>query len=73
MIQDNQQAFPSQKFEIRGGEYHPLDTVEGMTLRDYFAGQALPTWALVLEKDECAKKCYEYADAMLAQRSKKED
>lgn len=45
---------------------------EGMTLRDWFAGQAMP--ALVrrgyLDKQDCAIHAFEYADAMIAERSK---
>ena len=52
----------------------------GMTLRDYFAGQALvgyladgqaplfPSGA----KDEVARECYEIADAMIAEKWKLE-
>lgn len=52
---------------------------EGMSLRDYFAGQ-ICAWAwldgrdrktdLKLSNEEIAKACYELADAMLAQRDK---
>lgn len=48
----------------------------GITIRDYFAAAAL-TGSLAFpipgdEKrpDKCARYCYEYADAMLAERSK---
>ena len=46
---------------------------EGMTLRDWFAGQALigernKGWP----KTITAEECYEYADAMLAARAPKE-
>lgn len=47
-----------------------LSAQNEMTLRDYFAGQVFPTWALALDAEQCAQKCYEYADAMLAQREK---
>lgn len=45
--------------------------IHGMTLRDYFAGQALVgmlSWC----GEGSAEECYEVADAMLAKRSKKE-
>jgi len=47
----------------------------GMTLRDWFAGQALPAviQQLKLHKDgrhEIDRVCYELADAMLAERAK---
>jgi hypothetical protein len=54
---------------------------EGMTLRDYFAGQALAALCaspfLKLDKgeirwEEVAKQSYRYADAMLAEREKGE-
>lgn len=45
----------------------------GMTLRDYFAGQAL-AWIMQREwkppAAELARRAYEVADAMLAERSK---
>ena len=50
----------------------------GMTLRDYFAGQALvgflssyanPGAFAVPQTEEWANKAYQYADAMLAARS----
>ncbi len=74
-----------------GGAAYPLpsdasaDGRRGMTLRDYFAGQALQGFlagpmATALEKvasrrgidvDELASKAaYEYADAMLKEREK---
>lgn len=69
---DNPPAFPHGNPQ-QGG--HP-----GMTIRDYFAGQALPT---VVEKCEpierqsgestaqmFARRSYEIADAMLAERAK---
>lgn len=45
----------------------------GMTLRDYFAGQALIT--LSAGQENCtfsfiAERCYLYADAMIAERNK---
>lgn len=48
----------------------------GMTLRDYFAGQALSEFAnyVFVDKPETftvvAKHCYAMADAMLAERAK---
>jgi hypothetical protein len=48
----------------------------GMTLRDYFAGQALAARGAMIEpgvRYPCtiAEECYELADAMLAERGKK--
>jgi hypothetical protein len=40
----------------------------GMSLRDWFAGQALTPFASVLSPQGAAQLAYEYADAMLAAR-----
>jgi hypothetical protein len=46
-------------------------TQPGMSLRDWFAGQAL-AWLVAtgtsIKPDEYASECYMYADAMLAAR-----
>lgn len=49
---------------------------EGMTLRDWFAGQILHTAALTYEPgagnaELVARAAYQYADAMLAEREKR--
>lgn len=70
-------AFPVHTVEPVGGEVRYLST--GMTLRDYFAGQALagmlaaafPGEPPFLECTYVAHKVYEYADAVLAERAKK--
>ena len=52
-----------------GGQAFPRPMVPGMSLRDYFAGQALA--GLVgteLSYERLAEVCYTQADAMLAQR-----
>jgi hypothetical protein len=50
---------------------------DGMSLRDWFAGQALAGHIAAHtgrqdfpENEWCATSCYEYADAMLAARAK---
>ena len=48
---------------------------EGMSLRDWFAGQALMGWVSDPEiggfdQDKIAAACYELADAFLAEREK---
>jgi hypothetical protein len=57
---------------------HPNGESMGMTLRDYFAGQALagllaghgrPIQKIFLSDE--ALLCYEYADAMIAERDNK--
>lgn len=72
-INDGGPAYPSGKSEKRGFENsHPLH--EGMSLRDWFAGQALAsmTTAPDYSKGPCnaamAERAYVIADAMLAAR-----
>ena len=63
---DGGPAFP------RNGQDH-LDTQDGMSLRDWFAGQALNKGVVNGDWDSSiqwrAKSAYEMADAMLAARS----
>ena len=62
-----------------GGSAFPvMYCSEGMSLRDYFAGQALA--GMMGHKDcsawtvnEVSSDCYAHADAMLAARERKED
>jgi len=62
-------AFPYVYTAYRTAVHHG----EGMTLRDYFAGQALGSCIKTYTYDvkKMAEKAYEYADAMLAERDKK--
>lgn len=57
-------AFPSAAIDDRYG---------GMTLRDWFAGQALAGFTVAtnsaFEPERYAQACYSLADAMLAQRN----
>lgn len=61
-----------------GFDAPPYGSYRGMSLRDWFAGQALSGtiagrsgWPHDLsDKDSCAEECYLLADAMLAQRDK---
>ena len=59
---------PSDPYQFKV-DFHP-----GMSLRDYFAGQALANSWTCLEKgdqpEEIAKDAYKIADAMLAEREK---
>ena len=53
-------------------------SVGGMTLRDYFAGQALSGWLASFtdatpERKRIGVFCYQMADAMLAARERKGD
>jgi hypothetical protein len=76
-IKDGGPAFP----RIGEGLGNPYYDVPGMSLRDYFAGQALITAMCSdnsrteREARECARqmarRCYEIADAMLKAREAK--
>jgi hypothetical protein len=76
-MRDGGQAFPTcVSADSEGGLNHGAP---GMSLRDYFAGQAIHAAVYMLNeakhderKDEqtVAKLCYEMADAMLAERAK---
>lgn len=80
MTENNPQAFPShyeilQREMIEVKVLKVLRSKDGMTLRDYFAGQALSILAgkYFLDKDSdeiTARRCYKYADAMLIEREK---
>ena len=62
-----------------GGPAFPIDAnnsldrciYTGMTLRDWFAGQALTQTAVDHEPDSAARLAYDYADAMIAAREVK--
>ena len=48
-----------------------IRSTEGMSLRDYFAGQLMPSMLNTFDSfDEAAEAAYEAADAMLAERAK---
>lgn len=74
---DGGPAFPLPDKEPNGnGDVIPQWTQPGMTLRDYFAAHApeLPIPPQIDLKAYAAAKakwCYWYADAMLAERSKR--
>jgi hypothetical protein len=69
-------AFPQCSYNLKGG----YDITGGLSLRDYFAAKAmqgmLSAFPNVANKDkrkfaeEMPATAYEYADAMLAERSK---
>ena len=72
-INDGGPAFPSEQHETQDGTWN--QTFErGMTLRDYFAGQALAGLMAseadggVYLADHAALRAYEFADAMLKAR-----
>ena len=75
---DGGQAFPRAiSADAKNSLNHGMP---GMTLRDYFAGQALPSVMHLCARDTLApaesitqsfaRKAYEIADAMLAERAK---
>lgn len=71
-------AFPATLEQLIGHQDNGVpvygkDSYLGMTLRDYFAAQALQGVTVgseVIDPTGCAKWCYEMADAMLAERNK---
>lgn len=75
-IDDGGSAFP---FGITEGAHHGhgMHKQDGMSLRDYFAGQTLSGWLASMTDVDCpqidrvAAFSYEVADAMLAARKGK--
>ena len=69
-LKDGGQAFPGRTFTGA--------TVSGMTLRDWFAGQAMAYWIKHQMENDCYPKneplaerwAYDTADKMLAEREK---
>ena len=72
-IDDGGPAFPCETYGLRNGKETTIPT-NGMTLRDYFAGQALSSMTVAPDysKGPCnfamAERAYCIADAMLAAR-----
>lgn len=66
-------AFPEHTFHVVPGFGMHHTASGGMSLRDWFAGQALPgiSFDCGLSVQEAAERAYEFADAMLAQREKR--
>ncbi len=62
-------AFPAEIAHIEVG-IRELYHEPGMTLRDYFAGQALIAMPDTISWDETVEKAYKVADAMLKERNK---
>lgn len=64
---NEQQAFPCVAYDVD----EEAVIIPGMTLRDYFAGQALSSADITLNSAvsaAIAKKCYAIADAMIKAR-----
>ena len=64
-------AFP--RVKTFDGKGYPEDPQDGMTLRDYFAGQAMQSImdnSPELRFDDVALESYKQADAMLKEREK---
>ena len=80
MANDGGPAFPTLKslhgYTDRDGQCFSAESASGLSLRDWFAGQALAgcNWAKIdsaestLFEDLVARMCYGIADAMLAKR-----
>ena len=67
---DGGPAFPGFDLINQEGRRNPA----GMTLRDYFAGQALtPSVQFGESPRQLADRCYQMADAMVAARELKEE
>ena len=71
-------AFPRPMFSVRTVNGHIIrhdEGAPGMSLRDYFAGQAaiallMTTYSYKRPDSDVAKYCYDFADAMLAARER---
>ena len=61
----NPPAFPSYEYQESYGQ---MMAVGGMTLRDYFAAQAMLRTSVGSSYEQLAKTAYEIADAMLKAR-----
>lgn len=74
-MKDGGSAFPVMWNQNTPGE---LIAEPGMTLRDWFAGQAIsgallaprPSEGMVVSPEGLAQACYKYADAMIKERYK---
>jgi hypothetical protein len=72
-MKNNEPAFPRTQWTGSDKNAAHRD-IPGMTLRDWFAGQALASLITMtdieIENDHIAKTSYQLADAMLAERDK---
>jgi hypothetical protein len=72
---EKEQWDAAQEVKATGGPAFPIRATEnivytGMTLRDYFAANALQVTCEDYMPTEAAKLAYDYADAMLKERLK---
>jgi hypothetical protein len=65
-INDGGCAFPATEKQADGSHWH---SHMGMSLRDYLAGQVLPSLAEGMGPKLAAQQAYQYADAMIAARA----
>lgn len=86
-MKDGGRAFPSEgagefvEREGRSGEIVMMSRIgqRGMSLRDWFAGQALAGQlaaeidGMAWEEDKLAARCYRFADAMIAEGGEARD
>jgi hypothetical protein len=70
-INDGGPAFPCQPLDAQGNPCNAAQ--DGMSLRDWFAGQFLTTVEIMgaADPNEISSACYKMADAMLAAREAK--
>lgn len=73
-LDDGGSAFPrTGSFTSDGDKRFDSISLDGMSLRDWFAGQALPhliSGAIGMGPKQKCEQAYKYADAMLAARKK---
>lgn len=77
-------AFPSSRWLTKDDKMVACTNMEGMSLRDYFAAQAMQAammqtfishnnddWPSLMEAETAARISYRFADAMMVEREKK--
>ena len=76
-INDGGPVYPTTTIALKEGDAIKFNVSHGMTLRDYFAGQALAgifaSANFSFAKDWIGGKAYEAADSMIAARIHQED
>jgi len=74
-INDGGPAFPCSNEQFTHGNPQTGDAWPGLSLRDYFAGQALaglsstPSMRSIWDPADMARQSYNYADAMIKART----